>query len=493
MKRLSSQNIENIYRLTPLQEGMYFFALYDQSSLASFEQISYRLKGELNVTLVKRSLDELGRRHQVLRTVFNHEKKDLPLQVVLSEQQVEFFYKNIAGNDTEAEQEKLVVAYKERDRRRTFDLTRDVLMRVAVIELADNRCEFIWSFHHILMDGWSIGILLSEYFELYNSYVQNRAHRLPPVVPYSTYIDWLEKQAKEKSKAYWRRYLEGFSAATSIPRKRGPGAKGRGYKNEKYAFLVEKEKVAGLNRLAGEYQVTLNTIIQTIWGILLGKYNASQDVVFGVVVSGRPAEIKDVESMVGLFINTIPLRVKFEVKTRFDELVKRVQRETILAEPYHYYALVDIQAETPLKQKLIDHVLAFENYPIAERIYGMADRREQDNSGTPLRLSNLQAFEQSIYDFNVVIAPGEQLFVSFYYNNNVYDRELLERIASHLKRVVDQVIGNEKIYVCQLSFLSAVEESNIIKEFRHQKRDSFDSHSNPVNNKSRSLEANFSF
>ena len=253
------------------------------------------------------------------------------------------------------------------------------------------------------MDGWCLGILNSEFFEIYTGYFENRPYRLPSVKPYRRYIQWLEKQDKQESARYWENYLDSFDEQTGVPKTEiSMEGKGR-YMEGTVSLELDLEKTAVLNRLAAGNHVTLNTIIQTLWGLLLGKYNGKEDVVFGAVVSGRPFALEGVEYMVGLFINTIPVRIRFSDKMRFYQLLQQVQEEALACEPYHYHPLAEIQSRSALKQNLIDHILVFENYPVTEQIEDYA--REKGKSDKILiKLSKVEVFEQTNYDFNISMA-----------------------------------------------------------------------------------------
>jgi len=461
--------IQDIYPLTPMQEGMLFHSLAEQKSSTYFEQISYRLRGELAPDIVKKSLDELFRRYDILRTAFIHEGVDRPVQVVLKDRPAECHYRDLRPLISSHPQDKeaIIRDYKEKDRQRSFDLGRDVLMRVAVLQLDEQEYEFIWSHHHILMDGWCSAILIAEYAELYDSILQHRPARLNPVIPYRVYIQWLEKQDKEESKQYWVKYLESFEQATSLPRKNTLKGSALGYRNERFAFSIDPEKTARCNLLAAQHHVTPNTLIQTLWAVLLAKYNGRPDIVFGAVVSGRPNQIPGVESMVGLFINTIPVRVCFSGQTQFKEILTKVQGQALESEPHHYYPLADIQAHSPLKQGLLDHILVFENFPLAERIDGLAVQQKAQTHRARLAVSQVDVFEQTNYDFLVVMGPGTRINIRFGYNGHIYDSRLVERVAGHLLHLVDQVLENDALTLDELTLLTEEERQQVLCGFNN--------------------------
>jgi amino acid adenylation domain-containing protein/non-ribosomal peptide synthase protein (TIGR01720 family) len=465
--------IEDIYPLTPMQEGMVFYALFENKNRTTyFLQMSYRLQGELNVPLVEKSLNELFKRHDVLRTVFIYEGLNRPLQVVLKERNVEFYFEDLRKSISNHEiKEKLVSQFNDKDRQRSFDLSKDVLMRVAVLQVEDSEYQVTWSSYHILMDGWCIGILISEFFEIYTSCLENRTFQLSTIKPYRTYIQWLEKQEKNKARNYWQKYLEGYEEIAALPRKEDKGTFEGGYKSAAASTRFEEEKTIALNKVAIRNHVTLNTVLQVIWAIALGKYCCKQDIVFGVLISGRPPEIEGVESMIGCFINTIPVRITFDQNIRFNELLRIVQDRAIESEPHYYYSLAEIQAESPLKQNLLDHIIEFQNYPPAERIEGVGDQIAKNKTTETLKLSNLNISEQSNYNFNVVIVPGDQIYLGFGYNANLYDSELVEQLGINCIRVLEQIIEDDTITIDEIAILSEEERRKILFEFNNNRAD----------------------
>ncbi|MCP4230625.1 MAG: non-ribosomal peptide synthetase, partial [bacterium] len=386
-----------------------------------------------------KSLNELFTRYDVLRTAFIHEGFDRPVQLVLKDRRVDFYYRDIremAGESREA----FIKEFKEKDRQRSFDPAEDVLMRVAILQTAAGEYEFTWSHHHILMDGWCIGILISEFFEIYNSYLENRDYRLPPAQPYREYIEWLEKRDKEESKQYWTEYLEGYTRPAGFSKTTAPAAQGL-KRRKKTEFSLDTPQTHRLKTSAANNHVTLYSVVQAAWGVLLGKYTGRPDVVFVGVVSGRPSGIEGVETMVGLFINTIPVRFRYRENNTLLQLVKTVHQQSIDSEPHHYYPLADIQAAAPLKQKLFDHILVFLNYPIDQQIGETA----------ALTISGIESFEQSNFDLEVAILSTYRFTVSLDYNANVYDGALMERVADNLKQLLSRFSENEETAVSELS------------------------------------------
>ncbi|NIM15215.1 MAG: amino acid adenylation domain-containing protein [Candidatus Aminicenantes bacterium] len=461
--------VEDIYTLSPMQEGMLFHSLYDRESSAYFEQMSFRLPGKLDIDMVKRSLEELCKRHDILRTVFVHEGLDQPVQVVLKEGDVDFIYKDIREIDNQSEKENFVNEYKKKDKQRLFDLSSGIPLRITIIRVAENEYRFTWSYHHILMDGWCLGIVIAEFKKIYRRYLENKPVHLPEVKPYKNYIEWLENRDKEESRSYWLNYLEGYEETAVIP-----GAKfdctNREYKAEHMVIDIEKQRTAALENLSVKRQVTLNTVMQVIWGIVLSKYNGKPDVVFGSVVSGRPPGIDGIETMVGLFINTVPVRIRCEGKTSFYQLLSSVQKEAINSDPHHYLPLAEIQAGSALKQDLLDHIMIFENYPIARQLDAKMEE-DQSSSALELEITDVEFFEQTNYDFCLGILPGSRVQLVLNYNANAYDRDFIERIAAHIQLVIDRVTVGEDVCIKDITLLAEEEKRRILVEFNNTEVD----------------------
>ncbi|MCU0288494.1 MAG: condensation domain-containing protein, partial [Acidobacteria bacterium] len=453
-------DIEDIYTLSPMQEGMLFHALIDGQSASYFEQTAYRLQVEIDIATFKSSFNHLLRRHDILRTVFLYQEIERPVQVVLTRAEVDFYYEDISGIKGEDAKAGFIKNFKIKDRSKTFDLSRDALMRISLFKLGYREYEVIWSLHHILMDGWCIGILNKEFFEIYHRLKEGRKIELPALRPYRDYICWLEQKERETARKYWREYLADYDEVSLVPRLGKFANTGNSYRNENVESILELGETESLKKIAQKRGVTLNLIMQGIWGILLGRYNNHEDVVFGSVVSGRPPEIDGIESMVGLFINTVPVRVQFSGGMLFGDLLMKLQESALVSEAHHYYPLVDIQAESPLKQNLIDHIYVFENYPIAAQLQGC-----EINDPAQFKVSNVEVFEQTNYDFNVTLWGSGQLAIKLEYNGNIFEKYFIKRIAGHIRQIIRQVTAYDHKKINEIEIITADEKEQILHLF----------------------------
>lgn len=202
-----------------------------------------------------------------------------------------------------------------------------MLMRISLFKTAPEQHVCVWSHHHILMDGWCLGIVLQEFMQLYEAIYTGESVPLDPVQPYSAYISWLYDQDKDKAKEYWKNYLTDFNAPTGLPKVSAKPAE-KGYRQKELMFSLDRKLTVRLKTIAKQHGATLATLIQTVWGLMLQRYNRTDDVVFGSVVSGRPSVIPGVEKIIGLFINTVPVRIKTESENEtFSELLRRSQKK----------------------------------------------------------------------------------------------------------------------------------------------------------------------
>ncbi|WP_433581350.1 amino acid adenylation domain-containing protein [Paenibacillus amylolyticus] len=450
--------IEDIYALSPMQNGMFFHHLLHSKSEAYFLQTTLDLHGSLDVEAFTKSLDQLMQRNSILRTNFHSKWKNGPLQVVYRHKRNGLIYEDLREMN-EKDREAYVAEYTRADKIKGFDLSQDVLMRISILQTHDQTYRFIWNYHHILMDGWCLSLVIQELFDGYFAIQEQRKLEAKGTIPYKHYIEWLDNQDHEESLKYWSDYLQGYDEQTTLPKEHSI-TKSDEYHSEHIICALSQELTGQIAQVASQNQVTLNTFMQTAWGMLLQIYNGSEDVVFGSVVSGRPAAIVGVERIIGLFINTIPVRVQTQGNETFAAVMKRNQEQAVASHPHDTYPLYEIQAETSQKQNLIDHILIFENYPVQGIMEQFGDQEE-----TALRITNVEADEQTNYDFNLIIKPGQSIKCMFYYNANTYDRASVERIQGHLIQMLKQVVNNPNIPIHEIDVTTTQEKTQILEQF----------------------------
>ncbi|MGG1640084.1 amino acid adenylation domain-containing protein, partial [Paenibacillus sp. NRS-1782] len=447
--------LENVYALTPMQKGMLFHNLMDAKSGAYFEQTTFDLRGRFQADIFQDSLNHLAQRHEIFRANFYSGWQDEPVQVIFRRKDIGFKYEDLR-HLAEQERDTYVKEFIRKDKAAGFDLSQDALMRVAILRTGDEDYYFVWSSHHILMDGWCVALVTDEVFEAYFAAVEHREPKLAPVTPYSQYIEWLEAQDVEAASSYWKDYLLDYDQQTSILTGK-VGVKADGAQFEHVLCDLGKDLTGRIEMVAKQHYVTTNTLLQTAWGLLLQKYNGSDDAVFGGVVSGRPADISGIENMVGLFINTIPVRIRSGAEDTFADMIRANQKQALASQAYETYPLYEIQALSEQKQDLINHIIVFENYPVEEQVEQLGEGAESD-----FEISNAGMIEQTNYDFNLLVIPLEAMKIRFEYNAKLYDREAVERTQSHLVQLLEQVTAKPDIQVHELDVLSEQEREQIL-------------------------------
>lgn len=454
MSVFSKEQVQDMYVLTPMQEGMLFHALLDQEQNSHLVQMSISLQGELDVGLFADSLRVLVERYDVFRTLFLYEKLKQPLQVVLKGRPIPIEIHDLSACD-DSEKHARYMQYKRADQAKTFHLAKDPLMRVAIFQMSPQDYQVIWSFHHILMDGWCFSIIFDDLLAIYLSLQNKTPLSLEPVQPYSRFIKWLEKQDKQAALRYWKDYLDHYEQKTALPKKQKPAA--NAFQPTQYRFAFDRTLTQQLGVIASQNQVTLSTVIQTIWGILLQKYNAADDVLFGSVVSGRPTEIVGIDKMVGLFINTIPFRVQAQADQTFSGLLQDVHKKTLQSRPYEHVPLYDIQNLTDLKQELIDHLMVIENYPLVEAL-----QQKAQTQPIGFTITDVEMFEPTNYDLTVMVMPKEEIAFRFDYNAALFDEAVVQRMAGHIRQIASCVAANPHVELRRISMLTEAETVQLL-------------------------------
>jgi len=353
---------------------------------------------------------------------------------------------------------------KLKDREKGFDLETPCQMRLQILDLGNDEFEFIWSHHHILTDGWCMSILIKDFYQILSAVHQKSPLNLSKPLPYSNYIQWLDKVNTNDSIAYWKGYLEGYSHEVEIPFKTGTTGD-EIYMESKESVTIDGDLYANLNKLCGQIGVTQNTFIQAVWGYLLSSYNSTQDVVFGSVVSGRPEDLEGVEDMIGLFINTIPVRIRYNDGDTPLDLLRQIQNEAISNKAHHYLNLSEVQSQSELGMNLIDHIMVFENYPVQDMVRENMENG-QSQQGQELKVESIDVFEQTNYDFNIAILPSSSsLIVEFKYNSNKYDIQRIKNISNHIVNLVEQFIDSKDNSLSSLTYLAEQEEHQLLVEF----------------------------
>lgn len=457
---------DDVYELTPTQRGIYFHSEMRPDANTYFQQISFVVNAELDPVQIVDSIHMLGARHDALRTIVIPDGLETPMQLVLSDSHISFKYSEQNASE-EIIDDAALEAFKVRDRVQGFDFSGTPLIRVSVLKLSANRFFFIWSHHHILMDGWCIGLLAQEFFQIYFRDERNNSLEVKPP-QYKRYLNWYAKYNTDEARLYWRNLLADYDQVLELPNAKS-SLSGQAYVAGSFTYDFGREQTELLSALAIRCQVTLSTIVQAAWAILLARHNGVNDVAFGVVVSGRPHEIPDVEKIVGLFINTIPVRIQLESSVTFQDLIANTQRSNLQSSVHQHYSLAEIQSLTSVKKDLVNHIVIIDNYP-ADVLMDHLKHDDGNKNVAQGLVSDVSVFEQTNYDLNVNIDFHSNLRVIFNYNKNVFEQDAIRRTAEQFHRILDQVSKNASIKVDSISILTD-DDVALLQSFNSTQRD----------------------
>ncbi|WP_339256966.1 condensation domain-containing protein [Paenibacillus sp. FSL P2-0136] len=453
MKKLRRDNVEDIVPLTPMQKGMLIHHLKQPASYIYFEQMCLEVTGDLRIHLFEQAWQKVAAINEMLRTTFRWELIENPVQIILKEAPPVIEYVDLA-QDGEAPLHAVEKLLSE-DRLRRVELT-DVPFRILVCKTQEQRYLVILNNHHILYDGWSTGILLKEFFEIYNELYHGRTPGSPWKNKYKAFVSSLNKRNIQAEHDYWRTYLQGFrkemKAAEQLPQPKPESEKT--IKNVLIpASTFDLEEIRAFLK---KHQITLAVLMYTAWGILLHKYYAGQDIVFGTTVSGRKPHVQQVEDMVGLFINTLPLRMNTAPNLKVIDLLKQVMQMLQEREEFEYVSLADLKKYAGSGSNLFDTMVVLENYPVDNAAICGNDA---------LRVTSYSMLIQAEYDlvFNISVLDGIELTLS--YNSNRYTQTEIENMGVHLNRVLQHIMSastENELKLSQIELMEAGEMDSLI-------------------------------
>jgi fengycin family lipopeptide synthetase D len=458
MDKLDKKNIENIAALTPLQEGMLFHYLKNPKNDDYFEQLSLDISGEIDMKSFEKAWNLVLETNEMLRTVFRWEKMKNPVQMALKTHRFKPRYYDLSGA-APGEKRKIIEKIKIKDRKKKFDL-KEVPFRITLCKNEAGHHIMIISHHHILYDGWSSGIILKEFFNAYHDLVGNKKPGKLIKNTFKEFVKWLKDQEQKKQEKFWEHYLAGFDTSTGLPVKRARIKETRTPGNLK--IRLKKDTIDQLDRFIHSHKVTMSAVLYSTWGILLQKYNNTNDVIFGTTVSGRPHKIKGIEEMVGLFINTVPLRVLSHDRERIVDLLNRINKTLQVREEYERSSLVKIKKYSQLnpKDELFNSIVVIENYPLGITL----------TCGTgPLTVNSYSSFEMTHYDLTVGIFLSGEIEVNFMYNSELFEEDVIRRISLHFSCVLEDILENPRKTLNQLELLSQEEKKQILVDFNDTK------------------------
>jgi amino acid adenylation domain-containing protein len=449
--------MEGILELTPLQSGILFHSQYAPASDVYNVQLDFHLHGALNFEALERTWQSLVVRHAALRTGFVWQDLEHPYQVVHREAQVSIAQTDLRGLSEEDRDNRLALLV-ENDRSTAFSLVEPPLMRLTLARVSDHDYRLLWTFHHIILEGWSAAILIGEARILYESYCKNGPPQLPPPRALSDYLHWLKGCDSAAAETHWRHSLAGFREAIRIPfdmaRDVSPP---KVVESDACCVTLSRQTSDDLRKFARENGLTLNTLAQGAWALLLSRYTLRDDVVFGVVMSGRPAELEGAGEIVGMCINTLPARVRVAAGEAVVDWLQQLQRDQAELREFQFSALSDVQgfSEAPAGQPLFESLVVFENWA------GDLSGRQW---GDDLEVGEIDCREGSDYPLAMVVTPADELQLVLMYDRGRFQSQDVARLLKHYRALLEGLIANPTARISSLPLLDELETRQLLSE-----------------------------
>lgn len=461
---LRTSTTEDVYALSPLQQGMLFHSLLAQGAGVYTEQLLCDLQEVVDVTFLRQAWKIVVDRHPVLRTEFRWVDLDEPQQQVQAQVEVPWEQQDWRGT-TDAEQDRRTAELLEADRRRGFDMARAPLLRLTLVRSGEAKNRFIWTFHHAVLDGRSFAPILREVFSYYESLRAGTEIRLERPRPYRDYISWLQKQDFSKSETFWRLTLQGFTEPTPLMVDRVPSNDRKvNFQGGNQEIRLSSEITSALRSLAGRNDLTLNTIVQGAWSLLLSRYSGEADVVFGVTRNCRRSAIEGAEAMVGLFINTLPLRVRVNPEAALIPWLKTLRAQSMAMREYEHTPLEKVQAwsDVAAGRPLFESILVFEKYQLNSLL---------QMQGGSWSTRQFHVFEQSNYPVTVAAYDGTELCVKIGFDRSRLDDATVQRMLGHLQTLLQAMAERPQKLLRDFPLLTPAERHNLLVEWNETQAD----------------------
>ena len=462
--------IEDVYPLTPMQEGLLLHTLLEPGTGIYYMQDRYRINSALDPQRFAQAWQAVVARHEALRASFSWNAGEAMLQIIHKPGSTALDYLDWT-DISEDEQEARLQALHKREREAGFDLLQQAPFHLRLIRVGTDRYWFMMSNHHILIDAWCRSLLMNDFFELYMALGEGREAQLPVPPRYRDYISWLQHQDLDAARQWWRDNLLGFERSTAVPSDRpllrDHGAENAGMIVGDCYTRLDVTEGARLRELAQAHQLTVNTFAQAAWALVLSRYSGERDVLFGVTVAGRPVSMPQMQRTVGLFINSIALRVQLPAvgqRCSVRQWLKGLFERNMELREYEYLPLVSIQecSELPKGQPLFDSLFVFENAPVEVSVLDRAQH---------LNASSDSGRTHTNFPLTAVCYPGDDLGLHLSFDQRYFDTSTVERLLAEFKRLLLALADGFQGDMSELPLLGEQERRLLLEDCNRSERD----------------------
>lgn len=454
MQKLNKKNIEDIIPLSSLQEGMLFHYLKEPESESYFEQLSLKLSGDIHIALFEQAWNKVVQNNEMLRTVFRWNKLKTPVQIILNDYLLEVKFHDISTNFFGTKNATLH-NIKLEDRKSKFNLE-NIPFRVILCKLDDYLYEMIISNHHIIYDGWSTGIIIKEFFHNYITLFNGKQIQKINKVKFKKYLQFIKKLNKESLKDFWSGYLDNYNLISNL-NFLSKNTEKKSHKG-KYLLTIPENLTSELKIFLQSKGLTIATLIYVTWGILLQKYNNTKDIIFGTTISGRNVDMQNIENVVGLFINTPPLRVRADPQETVKNLINKIHQDLQTRSIYELSPLIEIKGlfDIDSREELFDTIVVIENYPLNKLL---------TDQNTVLQIQSYSMHEMTNYDLVLSVSITDVLNLSFVHNLGRLSKEIVAQIAQHFQMLLASILINYDKPLANLTMLTKNEIRNYLTTF----------------------------
>lgn len=442
-------NIETISPLSPMQEGMLFHTLLGDSHRTYVQQYVLDLHGTLDVELLKKSWQMLIARHSILRTAFFCHELNIPVQCVLKHCELPLEEISLQMDPASVEFKEALDLILRDDLARQFDISQACLMRVKLVRCRDS-IKLVWTFHHVIIDGWSTPILFRELMQNYDSLLNSAAITAGRIDAYQDFIRFLSARNRHGEQKFWRQYLQNFGPAVPLPFMERYG--GGSDRRKSVSLNFDADTTRQIRSFAKQVRVTMNTVLQAAWAYLLCRYTNKTDVVFGVAVSGRPHTMSDADNRVGLYINTLPLRVRLNMSAPCAHVLSDLQANHSSTREFQFTSLAEIQKLVDHHARLFDVLMVFENYPIEEF-------RTAAKNFTGVDVANVSIDDWTSYPLTILASIESEFSIRLCYDPSLIAANAVDMMIRHLEHIILQLASGTISSLNELAFLDETDKA----------------------------------